>query len=140
MVDQSKLFRTGVITSKAIISRELALSEDGSKTIPYVCFEMESLIPIGFNEIHKEITNVVMFGEEPVSVWKLCSPAPVAGDIVKLSYVTAYVKDGVMCVRVTNSEQLELFQKATHKASTCDALAVFRRIFEDTKSNKCKGE
>lgn len=139
-MDHSKIFRTGVITSKAFVSRELAISEDGSKTIPYVAFEVESLIPIGFGEIHKETTNVVLLGEEPVGVWKLMNPAPRAGDIVKVHYATSYVKGGVMCVRVTDSEQLELIQKSTHNESTCDALDVFRKMFEENQAKNRKGE
>lgn len=135
MVDQSKTFRTGIITNKAIVSRELALSEDSSKTIPYVCFEIESMIPIGLNEVHKELTNVVLLGEEPVSVWRMCSPAPSAGDMVKLNYVTSYVKDGCLCVRVLNSEQLEVFQKEKKHQAT-DALDVFRQMFEERKGKQ----
>lgn len=138
--DMSNIFRTGVITNQKFIDRELALTEDGSKTIPFVCFQMESRFPIGLGEFHTEKTNVMLVGEDPVSAWRQYNPAP--GDFVSLHYSIAYVKDGLLCVRVTRSSDLVITPLTQHqsqsapKVQTCAAIDVFADIL----AKKKKGE
>ena len=135
MLEQSKCFRTGRIVraSKVMLNSQ--------NNMPYVLIELTSRFQIDVGEVIEEATNVLLIGES-VEWWKQLSPPPVVGDLIRLSYVTAYVKNGRLCCRVTDPTSIEV-EHSTEKASesrntganyeTISARDFFRRVVEDRK-------
>lgn len=115
MVDHSNIFRCGCLTERRVQCRELG-TDNPDVTIPYVSFELESEIPIGFGQTNVEKTNVALIGVEPVTWWKGMVPAPKPGDIVRLNYCTAYVSGGVLCCRITMANQVEVVSQGSCEA------------------------
>ena len=88
----------------------------------------------------KEKTNVILYGEEPVKMWKALEPVP--GDNIILEHPVAYVKNGVLCCRVTSPDEFQVIHHAEWSAGadTKDFIEMaddfFKRLFAENLSNE----
>ena len=138
LIGKSKIFRVGVFTDAPIqeaVLKEVLDTGETQKT-PFLCFEMESEIPIGDKTPWVEKTNVVLYGAEPVKWWK--SLAPVPGDNIILENPVAYVNKGTLCCRVTSPDEIQVIHMedgiptesaADTKEFIMQADDFFRRLF-----------
>ena len=142
LIGKSKIFRVGVLTdtpTQEAILKEYLDSGEIRKT-PFLCFEVESEIPIGDTVPWKEKTNVILYGEEPVKMWKALEPVP--GDNIILEHPVAYVKNGVLCCRVTSPDEFQVIHHAEWSAGadTKDFIEMaddfFKRLFAENLSNE----
>lgn len=141
LIGKSKIFRIGVLTERPIqeaIRKEYLPSGQTRKT-PYLCFEIESEIPIGEQLPWKEKTNVALYGEEPVKMWKTLDPVP--GDNIILENPVAYVNNGTLCCRITSPDEFQVIHQAEWSAGadTKDFIEMaddfFKRLFAEKSKN-----
>ena len=102
MLEHSKCFRTGRIVKVSPVM------QNRQNNMPYVLVELTSRIQIDVSETIEEATNVLLIGDACVEWWKQITPPPGPNDGIRLNYVTAYVKNGRLCCRVTDPSSIEV--------------------------------
>ena len=124
MVEQSKGFRTGRLTS--VGAKGTFVTGEDNVSVPYLGLELLSTIPIGFGGVVEEKTCVLLIGDAVVSWWESMLPAPKIGDAVRISYATMYVRDGVLIMRVLDPSAVELIPK--DEAEKAPGMDTYQRI------------
>lgn len=105
--ESSKMFRTGRLVSE-IGSGEF---ENEGKVLPFLSFQVESNIFIGFGQFSKEVADVLVVGKPSVDFVKEIGPEK--EDEIVLNYATSYFnqKSGRLAIRVTTPEQITVIPK-----------------------------
>ena len=120
MVEQSKGFRSGTLSAPPIKGRlYLDNTNDIANSMRYVSIAMKSTIQIGQNETVEEETKVLLLGEAVTNWWNGLTPAPSLGDRIRISYATMYIRNGVLCMRVTEPDQIEVLPQKGEQPSVC---------------------
>lgn len=140
MVEYSKGFRTGQLVE---VSPEGRLAMEGMSETPYIAIRLQSEIPIGFGEVVKEETKVLLLGGAVVEWWNTMLPAPKEGDTVRISFATMYVNNGVLCMRVQDPSAVEVIPQNIATSApgldtfkTINAKDFFRAVFAERKQQE----
>jgi len=94
-------------------------TNDIANSMRYVSITIKSSIQIGQNETVEEETKVLLLGEAVTNWWNGLTPAPSLGDRIRISYATMYVRNGVLCMRVTEPDQIEVLPQKGEQPSVC---------------------
>lgn len=118
--ERSKMFRNGRL--KGAI-RSGAFDKNG-EIIPFLSFQLESNIYIGFGENVSEIADVLVVGTPSVEF--VNTVQPVDGDAVAISFATAYFnpKSNRMAIRVMSPEQISIIPQAVAETAKCSSSEV----------------
>ena len=138
MVNYSRCMRNGIIKKAPVEGR---FSPDGSTIVPYVALELYSEFEIGFREIRKETTRVMLINAA-ANWWKKLDFKPSIGDEVDIRYGILYCDSEGICIRVDSPESFSVISQKLTSTSKQDVTEYVDAVKWFTKNalNKTKND